>query len=352
MHSFDKLAERVARKKAEAAIVLCGSDAYLLDICRKTVVDAYVPEGVRDWAVSRMDVRESGWDEVLQRAETMPMLAQLQVIFVERAESVEKLGDAAREKVVKALETYLAKPAPFTVLVLEAESLDGRQKFAKVLEDKATVVELSIGGESAAALAAQMAKDLGVGIDRDAASLLAEILNNEPARIRIELEKLAAYARGTDHITSADVEKLVVAARKNTVWQFADMIASRKRDEAMKFLDNLLREGEQPIGLIGVLSRLYRQLIEARQLPATMNMYQAASILRVPPVAADSILRTARRIPKRELLGGLVALAEADSQLKSSNPDPRAFIEFLIAQLTSPAIVYPKHPLQISSETT
>ena len=337
MATFEKLAERLERKKAEAAIVLRGSDAYLLDLCRKTIVDAYVPENVRDWAVSRMDVRQSGWDEVLQRAETMPMLAQRQVIFVERAESIEKLGDAARDRIVKAFEAYLAKPAPFTVLVLEAEALDGRQKFAKMLEEKATVVELSIGSESAASLAAQMAKDLGVAIDRDAANLLAEILNNEPARIRIELEKLAAYAQGTERITSADVEALVVAARKNTVWQFADMIASRKRDDALKFLDNLLREGEDPIGLLGVMSRMYRQLIEARQLPATMNMYQAASVLRVPPVAADSILRTARRIPKKELLGGLVALAEADSQLKSSNPDPRAFTEFLIARLTSPA---------------
>lgn len=114
------------------------------------------------------------------------------------------------------------------------------------------------------------------------------------------------------------------------------MIAGRKRDEALSFLDNLLREGEQPIGLVGVMSRMYRQLIEARQLPATTRGYQAASILRVPTSAAESILATARRIPKKELLDGLVALAEADSELKSSNPDPRAFIEVLIARLTSP----------------
>jgi len=334
--SIEKLNERLARKKPEAAIVLCGTDAYLLDLCRKTIVDAYVPESARDWTVSRIDVRESGWDEVLQRAETMPMLADRQVIFVEGAETIERLGDAARDKIVKGLESYLANPARFTVLVIETETLDRRQKFAKILEEKGTVVELTIGAESTASLATQMAKDLGVAMDRDAADLLAEILNNQPASIRIELEKLAAYVRGIGRITSADVEKLVVAARKNTVWQFADMIATRKRDVAFEFLDNLLRDGEQPIALIGVMSRIYRQLIEARQLPATMNSYQAAGILHVPAIAAESILRTARRIPKKDLLAGLVALAEADSELKSSNPDPRAFVEFLIARLTSP----------------
>ena len=282
-------------------------------------------------------MRDSGWDEVLQRAQTLPMLASCQVIVVEGVESVEKLGDASREKIVEALGSYLASPAPFTVLVLEAEHLDRRQKFAKLLEDKAIVVELTIGGESAGSLALKMAKDLGVEIDREAAVLLAEILNSEPARIRVEIEKLAAYVQESGRITSADVEKLVVAARKNTVWQFADMIASRNRGGALAFLDNLLREGEQPIGLVGVMARMYRQLIEARELPAGANMYQAAGKLHVPVPAADIILRTARRIPKSDLLGGLVALAEADSQLKSSNPNPRAFIEFLIARLTSPA---------------
>jgi len=38
------------------------------------------------------------------------------------------------------------------------------------------------------------------------------------------------------------------------------------------------------------------------------------------------------------LLAGLVALAEADSQLKSANPDPRAMMEFLIARLTTPGV--------------
>jgi hypothetical protein len=35
------------------------------------------------------------------------------------------------------------------------------------------------------------------------------------------------------------------------------------------------------------------------------------------------------------LVAGLIALADADDQLKSSNPNPRALMEFLIARLTS-----------------
>jgi len=335
--SAEKLLEQLARGKPIGAVLLLGTDHYLREMCRNRIIDTCVPEAARDWAVARLSARDAGWDEILQRAETLPMLAPRQVIVVEDVESVEKLGEKSREEIIEALEKYLSSPAPFTVLVLEASELDGRQKFRKLLGEKALVVELTIGGESAAALAVQMAKDLGAEIDRDAAALLVDIVNGEPARIRGELEKLATYALGRGRITAADVETLVVAARKNTVWQLTDMLASRRRRDALAFLDNLLREGEQPIGIVGALAWTYRKLIEARDLPAHTGGFQAARQLGMRPEAAEAAVRQAHRVSKSELLSGLVALAEADSRLKSSNPNPRALMEFLIARLTTPS---------------
>lgn len=333
--SAEKMIQRLAGSKPVPAVVLLGTDVYLRDLCRNKIIDACVPAGARDWAVARIPGNAQGWQEVLERAQTMPMLAPRQVIIVEDAESVESLGEKSREEIVSGLEKYLESPAPFTILVLEAAALDGRQRFSKVLAGSALIVKLSIGDASAAMLAEQMAKELGVEFDRDAAALLADILNGEPARMRIELEKLAAYVQGRGRITAGDVEELVVAVRKNTVWQLADMLATRKRDAALAFLDNLLREGEQPVGLVGALAWVYRKLIEARDLPAGTNGYQAARQLGMRPQAAEAAIRNARRLPKTELIAGLVALAETDSQLKSANPDPRALMEFLIAQLTS-----------------
>jgi DNA polymerase III delta subunit len=81
---------------------------------------------------------------------------------------------------------------------------------------------------------------------------------------------------------------------------------------------------------------MYRKLIEARDLPQNLNGYQAAPRLQMNPKSAEAAIRNAHRIPKNDLVAGLVALAEADSQLKSANPDPRALMEFLIARLAPP----------------
>jgi DNA polymerase-3 subunit delta len=351
--SPEKLLEKLAKGKPVGAIVLEGTDPYLRDMCRAKIIDSYVPEPMRDWALARISVRGGDWSEIFQRAETMPMLAPCQVVLIDGAETIQgraKDGDASdaddddsssgddpRKDTLKAFADYLEKPAPFTVLVFEVPKLDHRQRLYKILAEKALIVELTLGNESAASLAAQMAQDLGAEIDRSAATLLADILNSEPARIRLEIQKLASYVQGRGRITAADVEDLVVAARKNTVWQLADMLATRRRDAALEFLDNLLREGEEPIGLVGVLAWMYRKLIEARDLPAHTSGFQAARTLGMRPDAAEAAVRNAHRIPKQDLIAGLIALADADNQLKSSNPTPRALMEFLIARLTLPA---------------
>lgn len=338
--SPDKLMERLGAGPPLAAVVLLGSDSYLREMCRRKIIATVVPEGARDWAVTRRSARDSEWDEILGCARTLPMLAPRQVIFVSAVESVERLGDPSRDEILKALTEYLGSPPPFSLLVLEANALDRRQKLYKLLSDKALLVELSITRESAALLATQMARDLGAEIDRHAAALLADILNGEPARIHVELEKLSVYAwspGGGGRITLEDVEALVVAARRNTVWQLADMLVTGQRDRAFLFLDNLLREGEQPAGIVGALAWTYRKLIEAREIPVPTSGFQVARQLGMRPEAAEAALRQSHRVPKDHLLAALAALAEADSQFKSRNPDPRATMDFLIARLLSPA---------------
>jgi DNA polymerase-3 subunit delta len=351
-----QLLERLQKGKPIPAIVLLGTDPYLRDLCRNGIIQAYVPDAVRDWALARVSVQGGDWSEVFQRAETLPMLAQLQVVIIDGAETIEVKkrddddagetedssdADDPRKETLAAFSAYLDSPAPFTILLFEVPKLDKRQRLYKILNEKAVIVELTIG-DQAPQFAAQMAKELGAEIEPAAATLLADITNREPALMRMELQKLSLFVQGRGKITTAAVKELVPNARKNTVWELADMIATRRRDHALQFLDNLLREGEEPVALVGVLSWMYRKLIEARDLPATMRGFQAARPLGMRPDSAEAAIRNAHRMSKENLRAGLIALAETDSQLKSSNPDKRATMEFLIARLTSTAAVAAK----------
>ncbi len=347
--THEQLLGKLGKGKPLAAIALIGEERYLREQCRQKLVEAYVPEGARQWGVSRFSLGEVRLDRILQQAETLPMLSPCQVVFVEDLEALEEMGDKAREAAVKHLEEYLDRPAPFTVLVLEAEKLDQRTKLAKMLGEKALLVSMELSGigdedkrrvaaiEAAKPIAQEMARAAGVKMDEDALEELVTVLNGELAGIHTEIEKLATYAGARKRITLADVDALVVSEQRYSVWQLADMLAARDRKRALTFLDSLLREGEDPVGLLAAMAWMYRKLIEAQEAPVGLNGWQAASRLRMRPEAAEIALRTARQIPREQLLAGLHVLYEADSELKGGvkEREGRSVMEFMLTRLTA-----------------
>ena len=341
--SPEQLLGRLAKGKPVPGILLLGDESYLRELCRRKISDAYVPEGVRDWGITRYSADDDSISTILSQAQTLPMLAPQQVIFVRDVDAWERLGDDSRDALVKQLSGYLENPAPFSVLVFEATALDQRMRLAKMFAEKTVVVAVELSDDPteraklAGPLAFEMARELGVEIDHDAALELAEILNGELAGIRTELEKLAAYAGDRRRITLSDVELMVVSARKYSVWELADMLASRQPSEALEFLDSLLREGEQPASLLGALAWMYRKLLEAQELPVGVQGWQAASRLHMQAKTAEKAVLQSRKFPRTQLTTGLAALYEADSRLKSGGTSQRAVMEFLVARLASSA---------------
>jgi DNA polymerase-3 subunit delta len=334
---------RLAKGKPIPAILLVGTDSYLRDLCRKKLVDAYIAEGTRDWGVRKFSAEEDDAGAILGQAQTIPMLAPRQIIFVSDTQAWERLGDDSRDALVKQISEYLDDPAPFTTLVFEAAALDQRMRLAKMLGEKTLAVSVELSSDPvqrvrlAAPLSMEMANDLGVKLEDDAAEELCDLLNGDLEAIRTEVEKLSSYAGERKVITRADVDLLVISARKYEVWDLAGMLSERQPARALKFLDNLLTEGEAAPALVGALAWTYRKLLEAQELPAGTMGFQAASRLKMRPQAAELAVKQSRKFPKSQLTNGLTALYEADSRLKSGVVNPRAVMEFLVTQLAFPA---------------
>jgi len=339
--SPQELLARLEKGKPIAAILLLGEEAYLRDTCRAELIEKFVPEGSRTWAVSRYSAARGEAQAALDQAQTMAMLSPQQVVFLENVEAIEKLGEKNRDEAVAQLAAYLEDPAPFTVLVLEATGLDQRMKLGKLLAELTLVVECGLGentGErqaAAVALARAIAKEQGVEFESGAAEDLAEFVAADLMRLKTEIDKLATYAAQKKVIARADVSALVISEKTTTVWELADMLASRQSKKALEFLDRLLRDGEEPLQMLGALAWMYRKLIEASEVKGVANGWQAERGLGRRPEQAELALQSERKVSKAQLLAGLGALQRADDRLKRGGEDARAVLEFLLTQLTS-----------------
>lgn len=338
-----ELLARLEKGRPIPAILLLGEETYLRDTCRAQLINRFVPEAARAWAVSRFSADRGEVDAAISQAQTLPMLSPQQLVFLEEVEAIESLGDKKRDAAVDVLEDYLENPASFTMLIIEAANLDQRMRLAKVLVEKALVVQVGLGERqddrlsSAVALAKVMAKEDGVEFEKGAAEDLAEAVSADLQRLKTEITKLSTYVGERKLVTRHDVAALVISEKTATVWELGDMLASRQQQRALEFLDRILREGEQPIQILGALAWMYRKLMEASEVHGVSQPWQAAKALSMAPDKAMMAIQSGRKFSKPRLLAGLKSLQRADDLLKGGgSSQARTVLEFLLAELTAP----------------
>src|SRR5579864_4444027 len=88
--STEQLLARLASGKAIPAVLLLGEEPYLRDECRARLIEKFVPEAARTWAVSRYSAGRGETQAALDQAQTMAMLSPQQVVFLEDARSEER----------------------------------------------------------------------------------------------------------------------------------------------------------------------------------------------------------------------------------------------------------------------
>ncbi len=335
--STEELRARLGKGKKEPGILLLGDEAFLRDACRAALIETYVEEAARSWALSRFSAERGETQAAIDQAQTLPMLSPQQVVFLEEAEAIEKLGEKKREETVKTLLGYLENPAPFTVLVVEASKLDMRMQLGKKLAEAMLVVEVGLGDKieekvaGATTMAKSLATEMGLTFEKGAAEDLAESVAGNLTRLKTEIEKLASFVGERKVIKKEDVANLVISEKAATIWQVTGMLAAGNAKGALEFFDRLLREGEEPVAMIGALAWMYRKIIEATEVRAA-NPYAAAGQLKMRPEQAQAALDCARKIPRAKLMRGMRALRDADSALKGGG-DERYVLEFLAWEL-------------------
>jgi len=177
--------------------------------------------------------------------------------------------------------------------------------------------------------------------------------------ISSELEKLLLYTVGHGRVTLGDVETMVLGAKQRSLYELTDAISARDRGRALAVLQGLLNSSDggedAAIGHLYMLARTFRQMlvILEKNVRDSRAIWQALwQGFRMPPFAADDLIRQARRYKnRRELTRALRLVARADLELRSSPPDKRLVLERLVYELSSePKATPPLFAAQLSFE--
>jgi DNA polymerase-3 subunit delta len=342
--------------KLRAGYVLAGDEIFLLDRCRATVLKALVPADLRDFCLSEFDLTSTSIFEVLDRAQTPSLMAPFQVIFVRNVRQLYTRG--AKKDEFAALARYFKSPNPQALLLFVADflripsdarrmELDDKNRYERLTEtlgEHCGMVELARANEEdAMRWAVATAQQADTRLEPDAARELVDALGADMMLVASELEKLLLYTLGRGKITLGDVETMVLSAKQRTLYELTDAISARDRVRALALLQGLLNSSdageEGAIGHLYMLAKTFRQMlvILEKNVRDSRAIWQALwQGFRMPPFAADDLIRQARRYKsRRELTRALRLVARADLELRSSPPDKRLVLERLVYELAS-----------------
>jgi DNA polymerase III subunit delta len=343
----------IESRQLKPAYVLVGDEAFFRKRCRDAILEHLVVPDAREFSVFELDLSENSLSEVLDRVRTPSLMAPFQVFFVRGVKTL--FGRGSNDEKIAALEEYCKNPNPDALLIFVADHISipadvrrmeitDKERYQRIREDLGTfcgIVELSRVEEGdAVRWIGDYCTARGVKIDADGARELVDALGSDMMMIANELEKLILYVSEKNKITLGDVETMVLAAKQRSLYELTDAISSKDRARALAVLDALLSTGdgeEAAIGHLYMLAKTFRQMLVILERNVRDQRMLWAALwqgFRVPPFAADDLIRQAHRYKsKRELKHAIRLVARTDLALRSNPPGKRLILEKLILDL-------------------
>src|SRR5213082_4063043 len=353
----DRFLSAVEARKLRPAYVFVGDETFFRKRCREAILQHLVPPDLRDFSLFDFDLGETDLSEILDRARTPSLMAPFQVFFVRGVKNL--FGRGSNEEKLAAIEVYCKDPNPDAVLIFVADhisipadarriDLTDKERYERIRETMGrycAIVELGRVEESEAVRWIQeYCGTREVKIDLDAGRELVDSLGGDLMMISNELEKLILYVGEKKRITLGDVETMVLAAKQRSLYELTDAISSRDRTRALEVLDAMLNTGdgdEAAIGHLYMLAKTFRQMLVILERNVRDQRMLWAALwqgFRVPPFAAEDVIKQARRYKsRRELTRALKLVARADMALSSNPPSTRMVLEKLVLELARPA---------------
>jgi DNA polymerase-3 subunit delta len=351
----ERFVSEVEGKKLRPAYVFVGDEVFFRKRFREAILEHLVPKDLRDFSLFDFDLAETDLTEVLDRARTPSLMVPFQVFFVRGVKAL--FGRGSNDEKFAAIEEYCKNPNPDALLVLVADHISipadirrmdmtDKERYERIREALGPfcgIVELARVEESEAVRwIGEYCTSRGVKMESDGSRELVDALGGDMMMISNELEKLILYVGEKRRITLGDVETMVLAAKQRSLYELTDAISSKERVRALEILDAILSTGdgeEAAIGHLYILAKTFRQMLVILERNVRDQRALWAALwqgFRVPPFAAEDIIRQARRYKsKRELTSAIRMVAKADLALRSNPPSKRLVLEKLVMDLTA-----------------
>lgn len=326
--NLNQFLDQLKSKKISPLYLFLGLEAFLHNEAIKELRKALFDEDSWMFNWKEYSVSNQGLGSVIASAREFSMFSECQVII---ARDFEKVSD---EELIL-LKDYLKSPLPSTILVFQAQELDKRRSFSTALLKGCSVVDLNpLKENEAVEWAIKYLNKNKYQMTNLTAGLLISLAGKDLFILRNELEKLMASLGRPGLISSQDVESLVARAKEHSNFELGDAIIAKETKTVMRLLVRQISDNNDPILLLAVIARTFRQMMIAKELmKRKVPTDEIAKEAGLPPFRITDFLTKVRLWDGEKIAYAVKKTTEIDNAMKNSLGKPSLQLEYFLCEV-------------------
>lgn len=326
-------------EQGKLVYLISGEEQYIIENSLKQIVSNVLTDEEMDFNYSQHDLNDTPLRVALDDAETLGFMADKKVVVLKNAIFLTGLKDTSKaEHDVSLLENYVQNPNPNTVLIIIApyEKLDKRKKITKLLSKEASLIEANKFDErKAEGWIREQVQILGIQIMPGAIGRLLQNVGANLLVLESELNKMATYLSPGESITEDVVDEMVAKTLEQNVFTLVEKVTTRQLDSAFTILYDLLRQNEEPIKILSLITRQFRIIFQSKiLLEQGVGQADIAKRLKLHPYAVKIAIGQGNQFQMSEIQGIMRTLADLDFKMKSGS-NKRLQLELFLTSLNN-----------------
>jgi len=233
------------------------------------------------------------------------------------------------------LATYIEQMPETTVLVLVDEDVKGSNPLLKKISPLAEVRTFPmLRGNNLKDWIRQRVNKEGGDINPQAVDLLAELIGGDLWAMNGEIQKLLLYNQERP-ISEGDVRQLVSHVQEVNIFALVDAVAESRTQLAQQLLHRLYHEGMQPTHILTMITRQFRLIAQAKDLPKGLSRLQIQDRLGLKAgYGLGKTLSQAKLYDFEGVKRAYDKLLETDLAIKTGKYSDKLALELLVTELT------------------
>ncbi len=310
----------------EHIYVFKGKNTYLV---REAIEDRINSLNVDPFNILRYDLTENTSDDVLEELQTVAFFADLKVVVLRHIEAIDKLSESEQKQWAR----YFEKPNPDVVLFVEADSEVTLSKFLnELLQSYGYMSEIKdIEKDEFPAFVTEQLEKEAYKMSNDAINMLLERTDYEFGLLEQELNKLKIYRIDEKEITEQDVLALVPKNLENNIFELTNAMIDKNQAKALEIYNDLIRQNEDPLRILGFIASKMRELFHARLLiQKGYGKNEIADFFGYSSGRTYYLIKNASSQSILQLETHLNRLSDLDYEIKSGQKDKKLGLELYL----------------------